>query len=58
MCAAKLNVVFGFVLKNVEDGTFRFYYARENNTLLERSKLVATNEDLKKKSRRCLITMM
>ena len=29
-CAAKLNVSFGFVLKNVEDGTCRYYYAHEN----------------------------
>ena len=28
-CAAKLNVVFGFVLKNVEDGSCRYYYAHK-----------------------------
>ena len=33
--AAKLNVAFGFVLKNVEDGTSRSYYAPENSTLIE-----------------------
>ena len=47
-CAAKLNMAFGFVLKNVEDGSCRYYYAHENNTLLDRSKLVATKEDLSK----------
>ena len=38
-CAAKLNVAFGFVLKNVDDGTCRYFYAHEKNTLMERSKL-------------------
>ena len=47
-CAAELNVAFGFVLKNVEGGSCRYNYAHENNTLLERSKLVATTEDLTK----------
>ena len=47
-CAAKVNMAFGFVLKNVEDGKCRYYYAHENNTLLERSQLVATKEDLLK----------
>ena len=46
-CAAKLNFAFGFVLKDV-DGICRYYYAHENNTLMERSKLVATKEDLVK----------
>ena len=41
-CAAKWNVAFGFVLKNVEEGTCRYNYAHENNTEMERSKLVAT----------------
>ncbi len=39
-CAAKVNLAFGFVLKNVEDGSCRYFYAHENNTLMERSKLV------------------
>ena len=47
-CAAKLNVAFGFVFKNVEDRICRYYYAHENNTLMEGSKLVATTEDLEK----------
>ena len=28
-CAEKLKVAFGFVLKNVEDGTRRYYYGHE-----------------------------
>ena len=47
-CAAKLSIAFGFVLKNVEDGACRYYYAHENNTVMERSKLVATKEGLVK----------
>ena len=34
-CAAKLNVAFGFVHKIVEDGFCRYYYAHENNTLMD-----------------------
>ena len=45
-CAAKVNVAFGFFLKNVEDGSCRYCYAHENNTVLERSKLVCTQADM------------
>ena len=47
-CSAKLNVSFGLELEIVEDGTCQFYYAHGNNTLMDRSKLVATNGDLVK----------
>ena len=47
-CAAKVNLAFGFILKNIEDGRFRYFYAHENNTLLDRSKLVCTHDDLAK----------
>ena len=47
-CAAKVNLAFGFILKNIEDGWFRYFYAHENNTLLDRSKLVCTHDDLAK----------
>ena len=47
-CAAKVNLAFGFILKNVEDGGFRYFYAHEDNTLLDRSKLVCTFDDLVK----------
>ena len=47
--AAKANLVFGFVLKNIEDGGFRYFtHMKENNTLLDRSKLVCTHDDLAK----------
>ena len=39
-CAAKVNLAFGFVVKNFEDGMCRYFYAHENNTILEKSKLV------------------
>ena len=45
-CTAKVNLGFGFVLKNVEDGSCRFFYAHENNTLMEKSKLVCTPDDI------------
>ena len=41
-CEAELNVAIGFVLKNVEDGSFGYYYAHKNNKLLELYKLVST----------------
>ena len=47
-CAAKVNPVFGFLLKDIENGGFRYFYAHENNTLLDRSKLVCTHDDLAK----------
>ena len=45
-CGAKHNLAFGFVLKFNEDGTCRFFYAHENNTVMERSKLVCTQADM------------
>ena len=47
-CAAKVNLAFGFILKNIEDGGFGYFYAHENNTLLDRSKLVCTHDALAK----------
>ena len=35
-CAAKVNFAFGFILKNIEDGRYRYFYVHENNTLLDR----------------------
>ena len=45
-CAAKNNHAFGFVLKNVEDVSCRYFYAYEGNTVMERSKLVCTPHDI------------
>ena len=47
-CAAKVNLAFGFILENIEDGGFRYFYAHENKTLLDRSKLVCTHDELAK----------
>ena len=47
-CAAKLNLALGFIVKNVEDGKFRYFYAHENHTLLEQSKLVSNKDDMAK----------
>ena len=35
ICAAKVNLAFGLVLKNFEDGLCRYFDADENNTILE-----------------------
>ena len=45
-CAAKAKVAFGFVLKNIEDGKYRYFYGHKNNTIMERSKLVCTQADM------------
>ena len=45
--AAKINIALGFVLRNVETGEYRYYYAHENNTLFEKSHLLFTKADLK-----------
>ena len=45
-CAAKVSLTFGFILKNIENGGFRYFYAHENNAFLDRSKLVCTHDDL------------
>ena len=54
-CAANGNFAFGFSLKNIEDGSCRYFYAHESNTLMERSKLVCTSDNitnLKEKSQK------
>ena len=45
-CAAKVNLAFGFVLKKIEDGMCRYFYAHENNTIMERAKIVCTQGDM------------
>ena len=45
-CAAKVNLGFGFVLKNFDVGMCRYFYAHENNTIVETSKVVCTQVDL------------
>ena len=45
---AKLNVALGFVLKNFKDGKLRYFYADENNTLLEQSNFVSKKDDMAK----------
>ena len=47
-CVAKLNLALGFILKNIEYGKIRYFYAHENNTLLEQSKLVSNKDDMVK----------
>ena len=45
-CAAKVNLAFGFLLKNNEDGMCRYFYVHEKKTNMERSKLVCTQADM------------
>ena len=45
-CPAKVNLTFGFVSKNFEDRNCRYFYAHENNTVMEKSKLVCTGVDI------------
>ena len=47
-CVAKLNLALGFILKNIEDGKFRYFYAHEVNTLLEQSKILSNKDDMTK----------
>ena len=47
-CVAKHNLALGFFLKNIEDGKFRYYFAHENNNLLEQSKVVSNKDDMAK----------
>ena len=47
-CVEKLNLALGFLLKNIEDGKFRYFYAHQNNTLLEQSKLESNKDDMAK----------
>ena len=47
-CSSKVIVVFGIVLKNVEDGSCGYFCSHENFSLLEWSYFVATPEDLAK----------
>ena len=47
-CAAKPILALGFVLKNIEDGKFRYFYAHENTTLLEQSKYVSNKAEVAK----------
>ena len=47
-CAAKLNLALGFNLQNIKDGKLRYFYAHENKTLLEHSKIVSNKNDMAK----------
>ena len=45
-CAAKVNLAFAVLLKNIEDGLREYFYAHENNIIMEKSKLVCTQADM------------
>ena len=46
--AAKPKLALCFILKYIEDGKFRYFYAHEKNSLLEQSKLVGKKDDMAK----------
>ena len=43
--AAKVNLAFGFLVKNIIDGTFRSFYEHEISTLLDRPQVVCTRDN-------------
>ena len=45
-CAAEVSFAFGFLLKNIEDGICRYFYAHDNNTIVGRAKLLCTQGDM------------
>ena len=45
-CAASINIALGFVLRYIETGEYRYFYAHENNTLFDKSILLCTKTDL------------
>ena len=45
-CPAKPNLTLGCILKNIEDGKFRYFCPLENNTVLEQSKVVSNKDDM------------
>ena len=47
MCGER-ELAFGFIVKKIEDGVFKIFYAHENNKALDRSKLLCTKVDLAK----------
>ena len=44
--AAKVNLAFGFVLKNIANGMCRYIYAHVNKTTIESAKLVCSQADM------------
>ena len=44
--AAKIIIALGFVLRNIETGEYRYFYAHENKSLFEKSHLLCTKADL------------
>ena len=46
-CSVKLSISLGFVLSNIDDpSTYRYFYASENNPLLEHPMTISSRHDL------------
>ena len=43
--AAKVNLAFKFVLRNLENGTCSYFYAHQNFTIMDKSKLFCLQGD-------------
>ena len=41
-CAAKVNLALGFILRKVDTNKYRYFYAHEKNTFVEKSHLLNT----------------
>ena len=41
--AAEINIALGFVLRNIETGEFKCFYAHKNKTLFKKSDVLCTN---------------
>ena len=44
--AAKVNFSLGFVLRNIETGDYRYYYAHENSLVFNTARILSNGEDL------------
>ena len=45
-CAAKVNLVLGFISRNVDTDEYRHFCALENNTFFEKSHLLCSKGDI------------
>ena len=45
--ALKINISFGFILRNIEDGEYRYYIPYRNNEILDRAYLISNNNSIR-----------
>ena len=44
--SAKIKISLGFVLRNIETGDYRYYYAHENSSIFNTAQFLTNEEDL------------